>query len=127
MIPAIALKFVAGLLGPKFGKFAAPLIYALAALVLVGAFLGLKSCYDSGVVDKHEQKIEQRAKPATDQAAAERSKDAITQAKNEEEMHNAIHSVPDAAPAGPSHALACKRLRDHGRHPAACGGPASRH
>jgi hypothetical protein len=70
----------------------------------------------------HDQKLEQRAKPATDQAATERAHDTIvTQAKNEQEAHDAVHAVPDAAPAGPSHALACKRLRDHGRHPASCG------
>jgi D-arabinose 1-dehydrogenase-like Zn-dependent alcohol dehydrogenase len=103
---------------PRFAKFA--VIGAGIVLLLLIVFAAVK-IHDHRVVAQHEQQLQQRAKPATDQAAAERSRDTITQAKNEEEAHNAVHSVPDAAPAGPSHALACKRLRDHGRHPASCG------
>lgn len=91
--------------------------FAISAFLLLW---GAKALYDHAVVAKHEQKLEQRAKPATDKAAAERANDTIANSKNEEELHNAVHSVPDAAPAGPSHALACKRLSNAGKHPASC-------
>jgi hypothetical protein len=108
-------------------KLGVPERYAKLVLFAVLAFgtltiLGLAKCaYDRNVIQKHEAGIQQRAKPATDKAADERARDTIAQAKNEEEAHNAVHSVPDAAPAGPSHALACQRLHKLGRHPASCG------
>lgn len=101
----------------RFAKFA-----VIAALVALGiALLGLGKCaYDRSVIKTHDTKIQERARPATDKAAEERARDTITQAKNEQEAHNAVHSVPDAAPAAPSHALACQRLRKLGRNPPAC-------
>lgn len=120
MIPAFILNMVLGWLGPSKAKFAKPLIYGVAILIAVGGFFGLKALYDRSVVNTHEAKIEARAKPATDQAASERANDAIANHRHEEELHNAVHSVPDAPPAGPSHALACKRLHDLGRDPPAC-------
>lgn len=98
--------------------------YAVIAAMVFGTLtiLGVAKCtYDRNVIEKHDAKIQERAKPATDKAADERAKDTIAQAKNEEEAHNAVHSVPDAAPAGPSHALACQRLRKRGHAPASCG------
>lgn len=115
------IAWLIGLLAPTVGeRWAKPVAWALIAIVAIGIFFGAKALYDRSVVNHHEQKIEQRARPATDQAATERATDAITTAKKEEELHNAVHSVPDAAPAGPSHALACKRLHDLGRNPPAC-------
>jgi 3-hydroxyacyl-CoA dehydrogenase len=101
----------------RFAKFA--VIGAGVVLLLLAIFAAVK-IHDHRVVAQHEAKIEQRAKPATDQAAAERSKDAITQAKNEEEMHNAIASQPDQPIAPTSHARACLQLRRAGKHPASC-------
>jgi hypothetical protein len=101
-------------------RFAKPVLYLAAALALLVAAIVALRLHDRRVVDQHEAKIEQRARPATDQAATERANDAIANAKNEQEAHDAIHAVPDAAPAAPSHALACERLRKLGRHPAAC-------
>jgi hypothetical protein len=109
-----------------FGKLGIPPQFRKAALigtavVLLIALLAIGKCaYDRSVIRQHEQKLEQRAKPATDKAASERAADTINNAKREEELHNAVHSVPDAAPAGPSHALACERLRHAGKHPASC-------
>jgi hypothetical protein len=88
-------------------------------LLILAAFIAVK-IHDHRVIKAHEQELEQRAKPATDKAASERASDTITNAKHEEELHNAVHSVPDAAPAGPSHALACERLRHAGKHSASC-------
>jgi threonine dehydrogenase-like Zn-dependent dehydrogenase len=121
VMPFFLLKLAAGIGIPaRFQK--AAIIGAGVVFLLLAIFAAVK-IHDHRVIAAHEAKLEHRAKPATDQAATERANDTIAQAKNEEEAHNAVHSVPDAAPAGPSHALACKRLRDHGRHPASCGGP----
>lgn len=112
------LSLVGGLgIPPQFRK--AFVIGMGVLLLLIAIFVAVK-IHDHNVVKGHEQKLEQRAKPATDRAANERANDTIKNAKSEEEAHNAIHSVPDAAPAGPSHQLACKRLRDHGRRPPSC-------
>lgn len=94
--------------------------YASLALVVLGASWGAKCAYDHAVIAKHDAKVQQQATKATDQAATERANDTIAVAKSEQEKHDVIHSVPDAAPAGPSHALACKRLHDLGRDPPAC-------
>jgi hypothetical protein len=117
VIPAFLLSFASGIVGPKFAKLA---VIGSAIVLLVTVFGVAKCAYDRSVIRQHEQKIEQRAKPATDKAASERARDTIVNLKNEEELHNAVHSVPDAAPAGPSHALACKRLSNAGKHPASC-------
>lgn len=111
---ALALKLG---IAPRFAKFA-----VIAALVFgTLTLLGIAKCtYDRNLIKSHEAKIQERARPATDKASEERARDTIVQAKNEQEAHNAIHSVPDAAPAGPSHALACERLRKRGNAPAAC-------
>jgi hypothetical protein len=107
-------------------RFGIPARFAKVAVIAALVFgtltlLGIAKCtYDRNVIEKHEAKIQERAKPATDKAAEERARDTIAQAKNEEEAHNAVHSVPDAIPAGPSHALACQRLHKLGRNPAAC-------
>jgi hypothetical protein len=101
---------------------------AARAMVIVGLFLlvlgvlgGIVLYIRKDAVNDHEAKIEHHAVQATNKAADERAKDTINNAKHEQELHDAIHAVPDAPPAGPSHALACKRLRDLGRHTAACG------
>lgn len=94
--------------------------FAGLALLLLGASAGLLMAYNRHIIGQHEQRVAKRAAPATDQAANERANDAIANAKHEQETHDAIHAVPDTAPAGPSHALACKRLRDLGRNPPAC-------
>jgi hypothetical protein len=101
----------------RFAKVA-----VMAALfVLALGFLGLGKCaYDRIVIDKHEQKIEQRAKPATDKAASERATDTIANAKKDQERHDVIQAQPDQPIAPTSRALSCKRLRDVGKHPPAC-------
>jgi hypothetical protein len=101
-------------------KLAKPLLIGLGILLFIGAIFAAVKIHDHRVVAQHEAQIQQRAAPATDQAATERANDTLTNAKHEEEAHSAIHSVPDAAPAAPSHALACKRLHDLGRNPPAC-------
>lgn len=88
----------------------------LAFLLLWGA----KALYDRSVVDRHEQKVEQRARPATDKAADERASDTIKNAETEKGMHDAIAAQPDQPIAPTSRALSCERLRKLGRNPPAC-------
>jgi ABC-type nickel/cobalt efflux system permease component RcnA len=101
-------------------KVARAIAYAGLALVIILAMWGGKRAYDRSVIAHHEATIARKAAKATDQAATERAADTIANAKHQQELHDAIHSVPDAPPAGPSHALACKRLHDLGRDPPAC-------
>lgn len=112
------IEFVTGLGVPA--KLAKPVIFGVGILLLLLAIFAMVKIHDHRVIQNHEAQIQKRAAPATNQAATERANDTISIAKHEEEAHNAVHSVPDAAPAAPSHALACKRLRDHGRNPPAC-------
>jgi hypothetical protein len=119
-MPVFLIIFVEGLLGPKFGKFAKPLTFVVLGLLILLALWGGKCAYDSSVINAHEAKIEQRAKPATDKAAQERSSDIIANAKNEQEMHNAIAAQPDQPISPTSHALSCQRLRNAGHNPPAC-------
>lgn len=112
------ISLVTGLGVPS--RFAKSVLAVVGAILLIAALWGLKALYDHRVIANHEQKLEQRAKPATDKAAEERANDAIANAKNEQEMHDAIQAQPDQPIAPTSHALACERLRRAGRSVAAC-------
>ncbi len=114
------IAFAASLLGPKWGKFAKPIVFASLAILIGLALWGGKCAYDASVIENHEQKIEQRARPATDKAADERANDTIANAKSEQEMHNAIAAQPDQPIAPTTRALSCERLRRAGRNPPAC-------
>lgn len=115
------ISLVTGLGVPP--RLAKPVLAVAGALLLGLALWGAVKLHDRRVIRDHQVQIERRAQPATDKAADERANDAITNAKHEEEAHSAIHSVPDAAPAAPSHELACERLRRRGNAPASCGRP----
>jgi D-arabinose 1-dehydrogenase-like Zn-dependent alcohol dehydrogenase len=116
-MPVFLLKFATSIVGPRFARAA---IYGVGALLLVLAIFAAVKIHDHSVIAAHEAKLEQRAKPATDQAAKERANDTIANAKNEEEMHNVIAAQPDQPISPTSHALSCERLRRAGRHSAAC-------
>jgi hypothetical protein len=111
---ALALKIG---IAPKFAKAA-----VIAALVFgTLTMLGVAKCtYDRNVIEKHEARIQNRARPATDKAADERARDTIQNARNEQERHDVIAAQPDQPIAPTSRALACKRLSDAGKHPPAC-------
>ena len=110
-----------GALAPRIGeKWAKPVAWAIIAAAILAVLGTAKCAYDRSVIDKHNQKLEQRAKPATDKAAEERAKDTIANAKHEEDLHNAIASQPDQPISPTSRALSCERLRRLGRAPASC-------
>lgn len=95
---------------------------ATAALVLTiaSACTGLVLAYNHHVIAAHDAKQVKKSIPAINQAAAERSADAIANSKHEQEAHDAIAAQPDQPISPTSRALACKRLRDAGRAPPAC-------
>lgn len=100
-------------------RFARLLLYAVGILLLLGAIFAAVKLHDRRVVQAHDAKQEvqvlQHEQGANDNAAAARSNDAIAISNQETEAHNAIHSVPDAAPAAPSVRLGCERLRRAGK------------
>lgn len=104
-------------IGEKGARFIA---YAGLVLLIFSLIGGAVACVRRDAVSDHEAKIERRAKPATDKAADERAKDAIENHKQQEERRDVIEAQPDQPIAPTSHALACKRLRDAGKHPPAC-------
>jgi hypothetical protein len=108
-------------------KLVKPLIYGVLVVLVLGALWGGKCAYDKSVIDSHEAKIEQRAKPATDQAATERAQETIAIQQHEQEMHNAIAAAPDQPIAPSSHVRACEQLRRAHRHSPSCRGPAGSH
>lgn len=120
MIPPFILTFAEGLLGPQFAKFAKPLIWLVAALLLALAAYAVLKIHDHRVVAASQAKVVQRAAPATDQAATERANDTVAITQHEQEQHNAIAAQPDQPIAPTSHVRACDQLRRAGRTPPAC-------
>lgn len=101
-------------------RFARPLAIAGLVIILLAA-MGTALCsIRKDAVDDHEAKVQARARPATDKAAAERGRDTIATSKHEQELHDVIAAQPDQPISPTSRALSCKRLRDAGRNPPAC-------
>lgn len=88
-MPVFLLTFVEGLLGPKLGKFAKPLIFVVLAFLILGALWGGKCAYDHSIINAHEAKQDaanSKADRKADNHAAEqrRADDArLTQETNE--------------------------------------------
>lgn len=97
-----------------------PAMIGVGILLLVLAIFAAVKLHDRRVVADHQAKLEQRAAPATDEAATERANDAIENEKAHQETTNAIQAQPDQPIAPTSRALSCERLRRAGRAPAAC-------
>lgn len=93
-------------------------IAGLAAITAFGIWLAF---HDRAVVRNHQAKVEARAAPLREKAAAERVADAVINTRKEQELHHAIDTAPKGGTISPAaHALACQRLRNHGRVPPAC-------
>lgn len=119
-MPIFLVTLVESWLGPRFAQYAKPLIWIVLVIILVVGFAIAKCSYDRSVEKHYQQKMEERAAPATNQAASERATDTFNNAKSEQEMHNAIAAQPDQPISPTTHAQSCERLRRLGRHPAAC-------
>lgn len=94
--------------------------YAGLILVIASAFTLAIHLIRKDAVSDHQTKVEQRARPANDKAANERAKDAIDNAKSEQEMKDAIQAQPDQPIAPTTRSLSCERLRRRGNPPAEC-------
>jgi hypothetical protein len=109
-------------------RFAKPLLAFVALLALAGLIWAAIAIHDRNVVKTHDAtvnaKVIAKTTPANARAADQRSIDTIALAQHEKEAHDAIHSVPDAAPAAPTVRLGCQRLRRQGtpdaKLPAVC-------
>lgn len=115
MIPGFLLNFVVGLLGPKFSKFAAPLIYAGYIILAVGAFFGLKAIYDHSVISRYETKAEnkqlKRERTADTNLSNQKGRDDAAAQQRQQEIDNATRNIPDQAPSARQRATACVELR----------------
>lgn len=95
-------------------------VVTLIALAIL-LFFGGKALYDRSVVNDYKAQQEVKAGKAREAAAETRVEDAIKNAKNEEDLHDAINAAPKGGSLSPAaHALACERLRKLGRVPPAC-------
>lgn len=102
-------------------QFAKPLIFAFLALVASGALLGLKSCYDSSVVENavNEANIETlETKGEADENAADDRLTDVTETRDlEEGLNDAIKLNENGYPDDPDVRLACRRLLNDGKKP----------
>lgn len=115
-------SFFPGLLGKEIGFKAAKVLGVMMLVILIVAILSIGKCaYDRSIIDAHDAAREAAAGQAREDAADQRVKDAITNAKNEEELHDVINAAPGGTLSPAARALACERLRRLGRIPPACG------
>ena len=116
MIPAAVLKFAAGIVGPRF---AAAAVYAVLAIVLVGGFVGLKSCYDSGVVDrarsKSNEKVIKTTGAANSNAAEARAGDQVRTASEQAQVEKAISDAKHEGRDPRAAYYDCVRLQQQAR------------
>jgi hypothetical protein len=100
-------------------RWVKPLLGLIALLALAGALWAAIAYHDHNVVTNHDAtanaKVIEKTAPANDRASNQRATDTITNARQEQEMHDAIHATPDTAPAPSSLVLGCERLRRQGK------------
>lgn len=88
------------------------------AFALIFLCVGLKSCYDDGVVDEHETEVKaevlERKQEADEKASEQRAKDSVANTKRDEERKDAIAKATDEPPSDASRRLGCERLRQAG-------------
>lgn len=103
-------------------KLRAPVQWAIIAALVIAGFFAVKAMYDSSVVEEHEEEKAIATIEARDDAAEARADDAIRNTLDEKETLDVIEAAPKGGTLSPAaRALACKRLRDIGRVPPACG------
>lgn len=112
-------------------RLAMPLVAIVAFIALAAALWGAVALHDRRVIKASDQQHEAKLAPviakAGDNAAAQRSTDAIAISKTEQEAHAAIAKAPETAPSPAAIALGCARLRrarkDASGLPPACRPP----
>lgn len=128
MITTIATFLISKGVGEQFAK---PLAFVGIALVALPILLGLKSCYDSSVVESavNGANVEalETAREADESAAIQAEADGKVLDENLQETLDAIKNANDTgAPSTAAVAHNCKRLRRYGLAgadlPVACRG-----
>lgn len=132
-----AVKFVAewlifhnpNMLQEKAEKIAKIVLIITVIVSLVGGIGLYLHVVKAKAVDDYKAKVEHKTTGAKEKAADQRVLDALDNAKTEGELHAAIDQAVSAVEAKgeskgelsvPAHALACKRLLNHGRIPPSC-------
>lgn len=114
--------FLPGLFGKEVAYKTAKVLGFITLGLLLIAVLSLGKCaYDASVIEQHETEREVKAGAAREEAADQRLRDQINNARDEKELHDVIEAAPEGGEVSPAaRALACERLRRIGRIPAAC-------
>jgi hypothetical protein len=109
------IGFAASLLGPKFERFAKPVVFGLLAVLIVGALWGGKCAYDSHVIAQHAAKEEakqaKRERKADANLEQQKDRDAAAAEQRQQEIDDATRNIPDQAPSARQRARACLELR----------------
>lgn len=115
----IVMKLLSLGVPARFAKLAA---WALVLCALIAALVIGKAIYDRSVIDKHEAKRLERSVDALDDAADQRSRDAIELERIERIRNDAIDSAIKGELGPSARAHACEQLRrqNAGRVPAGC-------
>ena len=117
---AVAVLAKMGLSEDMARRFAAPFLILAGAIVALGLYQTWDYFNDQAAVREYQRKVEEQTAKARAKAEDERVADAIANATSEEELHNAVDSAPGGVLSPAAHALACERLRRHGRVPESC-------
>lgn len=115
---AALVSLVTGLGVPL--RFAKPVLGIIAALALIGAFLGLKSCYDHGIIGKHEAKQEAATakadRKADTKAAEQRRADDARLTTETQEIKEAVNEAGSDPAARRAAYYRCVQLQQAARH-----------
>jgi uncharacterized protein HemX len=94
MIPPFLLKWVVGLLGPKFSKLATPLIYLVALALIAAAIVGLVKLHDHRVIANHDARQDASTaradKKADNHAAVQRQTDDARLTQEQQQLQKAV-------------------------------------
>lgn len=109
-------------------RLAKPVLGIIVALALIGAFFGLKSCYDHGIINAHEAKQEAAAaeadRKADTKAAEQRRADDARLTTETQEIKEAVNEAGSDPAARRAAYYECVRkqqsARRNGKPPADC-------
>lgn len=94
------------------------IVFSVMGLALISMCFALKSCYDSSVVEKHEQRVEidilKDKVVADENASARRAEDAIKNNESDTARKKVIDETESQPLPDSSLALGCQRLRQQG-------------
>jgi hypothetical protein len=130
MIPPLLLKMVVGWLGPKWSKFAEPLVYLVALALIAAAIVGLVKLHDHRVIANHGARQDATTakadRKADSHASAQRQTDDARLTQEADELKKAQANAKSNHDRSLARAR-CIRLQQSARaakrQPPACAGP----